>query len=132
MRSTSCGSSPGTGRALSRLTARWIHFSITGMTRRPLGPCHHGIGTLFLQVEYPFLRYNLVFYIYVLSCFERAKRDKRFKAALAALESKLTEKGEVIVERPHRGLKGLEFCAKGQPSALATARYREIQQNLAG
>jgi hypothetical protein len=100
--------------------------------RRPIGPCHHGIGTLFLQVEYPFLRYNLFFYVYVLSFLERAKRDARFAAALAALESKLTDQGEVVVERPHRGLKGLELCAKGRPSVLATRRYREIRQNLAG
>ena len=99
--------------------------------RRPIGPCHYGIGSTFLQVEYPFLRYNLFYYVYVLSFFDRAKRDRRFQAALAALESRLTAKGEVVVERPHRGLKGLEFCAKGRPSAPATARYREIRRNLA-
>ncbi|MCG8606049.1 prenyltransferase, partial [bacterium] len=79
--------------------------------RRPIGPCHWGIGTLFMQTEFPFLRYNLFFYVYVLSFFERAKPDARFQAALAALESKLNKEGEIIVERPHRGLKGLEFCA---------------------
>jgi hypothetical protein len=99
-------------------------------TRKPTGPCHYGIGSLFMQVEYPFLRYNLFFYLYVLSFYERVKADKRFEAALAALESKLNEEGQIIVERPHRGLKGLRFCAKAQPSDLATERYREIRQNL--
>ena len=28
-------------------------------TRAPLGPCHYGIGTLFHQVSFPFLNYNL-------------------------------------------------------------------------
>jgi hypothetical protein len=43
------------------------------VVKRPLGPCHFGIGTLFMQVEYPFLRYNLFSYVYVLSFYERAK-----------------------------------------------------------
>jgi hypothetical protein len=73
-------------------------------TRRPLGPCHFGIGTLFMQVEYPFLRYNLFFWVYVLSHYSAAKRDKRFKQALRALQAKLRG-GEVIVENPNRGLR---------------------------
>lgn len=100
--------------------------------RKPIGPCHYGIGTLFMEVEYPFLRYNLFFYIYVLSHYGRAQGDSRFKAALAMLKSKLDDEERVIIERPHRGLKDLEFCAKGQPSSLATARYHEIQKNVNG
>ena len=58
--------------------------------------------------------------------------DERFRAALGVLESKLGENEEIVVERPHRGLKGLELSARGLPSAPATNRYREIQHNLAG
>jgi hypothetical protein len=111
-------------RAVEALLEHWE-------TRKPIGPCHHGIGSLFMQVEYPFTRYNLFYYVYVLSFFVKARRDSRFKAALNTLESKLTEDGLVIVERPHRGLKDLRFCAKGQPSPLATARYQEITANFA-
>ena len=110
-------------RAVESLLDHWD-------VRKPIGPCHWGIGTLFMQVEFPFLRYNLFFYVYVLSFFERAQRDPRYQAALAALESKLNEDGEVVVERPHRGLKGLELCAKGRASVPATARYRELRRNL--
>lgn len=98
--------------------------------RKPIGPCHHGIGSSFMQVEYPFIRYNLFFYVYVLSFFGRARKDPRFQDALVALESGLNEDGQVVVERPHRGLKGLRFCAKGRPSEHATARYLEILRNL--
>lgn len=98
--------------------------------RKPIGPCHYGIGTLFMQVEYPFLRYNLFFYVYVLSFYERAKTDDRFLAALKALGAKLDESGRLVVERPHRALKGLSFCLKGKASDLATARYEEILNNL--
>ena len=101
-------------------------------TRKPTGPCHWGIGSQFMQVEYPFRRYNLFFYVYVLSFFDRVKGDPRFAAALATLDATLDEAGQVIVDRPHRGLKGLKFCARGQPSDLATKRYREIPKNLTG
>jgi hypothetical protein len=101
------------------------------VSRKPLGPCHYGIGTLFLQVEYPFGSYNLFGYVHVLSFYDQARQDPRFREALAVLESKLVD-GQVVVERMHRRLAGLTFCRKGEPSELGTARYREILANLAG
>ena len=115
---------PEIDRAVESLLDHWE-------IRKPIGPCHYGIGTLFNQVEYPFLRYNLFFYVYVLSFYDRAKDDERFRDALLALEAKLDDAGHIVVERPHRALKGLGFCEKGKPSALATVRYKEIADNLA-
>ncbi len=100
-------------------------------TRKPLGPCHFGIGTLFMQVEYPFLRYNLFGYVYVLSFYAAARRTRAFRAALAALESKLSD-GRLIVENPSRGLAKLAFCEKGRPSRAATRRYGELLKNVEG
>ncbi len=108
--------------AVETLLAHW-------QTRRPLGPCHFGIGTLFMQVEYPFLRYNLFYYVHVLSHFEAAKNDTRFRQALGALKEKLVA-GMVVVENPNRRLAKLAFCRKGMPSAAATERYREIVENV--
>ena len=99
-------------------------------SRAPCGPCHYGIGSRFLQVEYPFLRYNLFSYVYVLSFYDAARGDPRFGAAADMLAGKLDAEGRMVVEAPHRGLKGLRFCARGQPSAPATERYREIAANL--
>lgn len=101
------------------------HWSI----RKPLGPCHYGIGTLFMQVEYPFRNYNLFVYVYVLSFYERAKNDARFLEALETLKSRLVN-GQIVVERVVPKLAGLSFCKKGKPSALATTRYNEIINNL--
>lgn len=98
--------------------------------RKPVGPCHYGIGSLFMQVEYPFLRYNLFFFVYVLSFYPKARRDPRFRAALATLEGKLDGRGRVVVERPHRGFADLDLCRRGQSSARATRRYTEIVRNL--
>ncbi len=109
-------------RAVEFLLAHWT-------TRLPLGPCHYGIGTRFLQVEYPFSNYNLFVYTYVLSFYGRAKNDPRFLDALGVLQSKLAD-GMIVVERVNRKLAGLSFCKKGAPSALATHRYLEILKNL--
>ena len=98
-------------------------------TRRPMGPCHFGIGTLFMKVEYPNLRYNLFNYVHVLSFYDRAKKDPRFREAFQSLQSRVID-GEVVVENTHRELAQLSFCKKGHPSEAATRRYREIIRNL--
>jgi len=115
---------PNLDKAVESLLDHWT-------VRRPLGPCHFGIGTLFMQVEYPFLRYNLFSYVYVLSFYNYAKQDKRFLDALRILESKLDIQGKIIVERPHRKLAHLLLCQHGKPSELATFRFKEIKKNIA-
>ena len=99
------------------------------VTRKPLGPCHFGIGTLFMQVEYPLRRYNLFNYVYVLSFYECARADPRFRQALKILEAKTVD-GKMVVENPHRKLANLSFCRKAAPSEAATAHYQEILQNV--
>jgi hypothetical protein len=98
-------------------------------TRRPLGPCGFGIGTLFMRVEFPFLRYNLFFYVYVLSFCRAATKTKNFHQALRALQSKVID-SRIVVENPNRRLAKFSFCTKGQPSQLATKRYREVLRNV--
>lgn len=99
-------------------------------TRLPIGPCHYGIGTRFMQVSYPFRDYNLFYYVYVLSFYARARGDARFRQALDALTGK-TADGQIVTERlSSPRLKGLAFCEKGAPSAPATRQYREILQNV--
>lgn len=98
-------------------------------TRKPIGPCHYGIGTLFMQVEYPFRNYNLFIYVYVLSFYNRAKEDRRFIEALETLKSKMVD-GQIVVERVVPKLAELSFCKKGKTSELATKRYYEILRNL--
>lgn len=113
---------PALDRAVAFLLSHWD-------IRKPIGPCHYGMGTLFMQVEYPFRGYNLFLYVYVLSFYRYAREDRRFLEALGALQSKLSN-GQVVVERVAPKLAGLRFCEKGKPSALATRRYHEILENL--
>jgi len=98
-------------------------------TKAPLGPCGFGIGTLFSQIEYPFLRYNLFYWVYVLSFYPKAVRSREYRQALKLLESKL-EDGRVPIENPNRRLAKLAFCRKGETSRAATRRYREILANV--
>ncbi len=113
---------PALDRAVDFLLMHWT-------IRKPIGPCHYGIGTLFMQVEYPFRNYNLFVYVYILSFYNRAKQDPRFLEALKALESRLAD-GQIVVERVVPKLARFSFCRKGEPSSLATIRYYEILRNL--
>lgn len=118
------GSEPALDKAVEFLLEHWT-------VRAPTGPCHYGIGTLFMQVEYPFRGYNLFLYVCVLSFYHRARRDSRFLEALETLKSKTLD-GQIVVERAVPQLARLLFCKKGSPSPLATKRYHEILSNLQG
>jgi hypothetical protein len=115
---------PKLDRAVEFLLGHWD-------TRAPIGPCRYGIGTLFGQAEFPFRTYNLFYWVYVLSFYDRAKDDRRFREALDTLTGKLVD-GQVVVERVVPKLAKLAFCAKGMPSELATQHYRQIIVNLGG
>lgn len=113
---------PALDRAVEFLLEHWV-------IRKPIGPCHYGIGTLFMQVEYPMRNYNLFEYVYVLSFYNYAKRDRRFLEALKTLKSKTVD-GQIVVERVVPKLAKLSFCKKGATSELATKRYQEILENI--
>ncbi len=98
-------------------------------TRLPLGPCHYGIGKQFLRVEFPFLKYNIFYYVYVLSFYDCARGDRRFQEALSHLQSRLVD-GQVVVEETNPKLRQFAFCRKGAASAAATARYAELMNNI--
>ena len=99
-------------------------------SRMPMGPCHWGIGSKFFQLEYPFLRYNLFYFVYVLSFFRIAVSDARFREAFLELRTKLDADGSVVVENPHRRLGRLGFCRRGEPSTAASVRFSEIEGRL--
>lgn len=113
---------PRLDQAVEFLLEHWV-------MKKPIGPCQYGIGTLFMQVEYPFGNYNLFYYVYVLSFYDKAKQDQRFLEALKALEDKLVD-GKIVVERVSPKVAKFEFCRKGAPSELGTNRYHQIILNL--
>ena len=98
-------------------------------TRLPLGPCTFGIGSRFFQIEFPFLRYNLFYYVYVLSFYEHALKDNRFQEAYHEILAK-TKHGKILPENPHKAWRKYAFARKGEVSYLATERWKEIESNL--
>lgn len=110
-------------RAVTTLLEHWT-------VRTPVGPCHFGIGSRFMQVEYPFWRYNLFYVTHVLSSYAVARQDPRFGEMLGALRATLDDRGRVVVGRTRPALAGLQLCRVGEPSRAATARYLEILEDL--
>lgn len=94
-------------------------------TRAPLGPCEFGIGSRFFLIEYPFLRYNLFYYVYVLSKYKIAKNDKSFKEARAKLIEK-SKNNKIYPESPHKAWGKYSFAQKNNYSEKATKRFLEI------
>jgi len=113
---------PALDKAVEFLLQHWV-------IKTPIGPCQYGIGTRFMQIEYPLWGYNLLNYVYILSFYDKAKKDKRFLEALSALQDKLVD-NQLVVERISPKLSKLSFCKKGQPSEVITSRYNEILENL--
>ncbi len=98
-------------------------------TKLPLGPCHYGIGTLFMKIEFPMVRYNVFHYVYTLSFYDKAKRDPRFLEALKVITDKLVN-DKIVTESTNKKLSKYVFCMTNVPNAIATAHYNEIVENL--
>ncbi len=94
-------------------------------SRLPLGPCMFGIGTTFLKTEYPMLRYNLLYYCYVLAKYKTAAKDKRFSYAVETLKTRLSD-GRLINDNPHRLWRKYSFAQKGKPGEEASRIFRQI------
>jgi hypothetical protein len=98
------------------------------ITKKPLGPCEFGIGSSFMKTEYPFIRYNIFYYSYVLSFYKRAIHDERYKEVISFLKVYATNTG-IKVENPHKSWKTLLFknCSECD---LANQKYYELIQNI--
>lgn len=99
------------------------------VVRLPTGPCHFGIGSRFCQIEYPFLRYNIFYYVYVLSFYKAALNDSGFLEAYQKLAGKI-KNGRLIPENPHKAWQQFDFGIKSQGSDVATERWNEIETNM--
>lgn len=98
-------------------------------TRSPLGPCDFGIGSRFMKVEYPLTRYNLLYYVYTLSFYVRARGDARFLNALDSL-SKHVESDKLRIENPHAQWSDFPFAQRNKFSILGTNVWLQIVKNM--
>lgn len=109
--------------AVETLLAHWT-------VKTPVGPCHFGMGSRFMAVEYPFLRYNLFYYVYVLSFYPYARKDPRFFEAWTVLKEKLDPEGYLPLEAPQKKLLKLGIYESPAVAELAKKRIKRIQENL--
>lgn len=94
-------------------------------TRSPLGPCEFGIGSTFMQIEFPIIRYNILYYCYVLSKYDLARRDRRYKEAVKVLRQKVRD-GGLVNENPHKKWQDYDFAKKGKVSGPMTALVADV------
>ncbi len=97
--------------------------------KKPLGPCNFGIGSRFMKIEYPFLRYNLFYYVYVMSFFKSSKSDKRFLEAFEVLKDKI-KNDKLVPENPHKAWNTFDFAKKKKVSAIGTERWLELKRRI--
>lgn len=97
--------------------------------QEPVGPCNSGIGSTFMKIKYPFLRYNLFYYVYALSFYDKVKEGKRFQEAYKQLKNK-TINNKLVPENPHRAWNNFDFVKKGQINEIGTKCLHEIKNNI--
>jgi len=80
----------------------------------------YGIGSRFGWIRYPLFEYHLLKYVYVLSHYDYALKDKRLREAVDLLISKQDSQGHWAIDKPYTGWEEFEFGKKGSPSKWAT------------
>lgn len=87
-----------------------------------------GMGSDFNKLKYPFVWYDLLHVVEVLSRFSFTHTDARFGEMLAALAVKADGCGRYTASSMYKSWKGWSFADKKAPSAWLTYCVRRIQQ----
>jgi hypothetical protein len=89
-----------------------------------------GIGTDFRKLKYPFVWYNLLHVVDVLSRFPFAHADPRFREMVAALTAQADEQSRYTATSMYRAWKGWSFADKKRPSPWLTFLVMRIQRRV--
>jgi hypothetical protein len=88
--------------------------------RKSRKPYLFGMGTDFAKLKAPFIWYDLLHELDVLSRFPAARTDARFRQMIRLLESKADHEGRFLPESVWMAWKGWEFNNKKEPSRWIT------------
>lgn len=91
-----------------------------------------GIGTNFRKLKYPFVWYDILHVVEVLSRFPFVHADPRFQEMVETITSQADQEARYTAGSMYRAWKGWSFADKKHPSPWLTFLVLRIQQRIAG
>jgi hypothetical protein len=91
-----------------------------------------GIGTDFHKIKYPFVWYDILHVVDVLSRYPHVRGDPRFQEMLRSLTSQADESGRYTATSMYRAWKGWSFAGKNNPSPWLTFLVLRVIRRLKG
>lgn len=116
---------PAAQVGIEMLLNHWVH---RGEVKHYL----FGIGTDFRKLKYPFIWYDLLHVLDVLSRFPRARGDPRFQEMVGELVIQADAEGRFTATSMYRAWKGWSFANKKAPSPWLTLLAVRIIQRAVG
>ena len=90
-----------------------------------------GIGTDFRKLKYPFIWYDVLHVVDVLSRFPFVHADPRFQEMVGVITAQADEQGRYTATSMYRAWKGWSFADKKNPSPWLTFLVLRIQKRIA-
>jgi hypothetical protein len=90
-----------------------------------------GIGTDFRKLKYPFVWYDVLHVVDVLSRFHFVHADARFQEMVETVTAQADEEGRYTAGSMYRAWKGWSFADKKRPSPWLTFLVLRVQRRLA-
>lgn len=115
--------SPATHQGADMLLWHWEHQSERKIYL-------FGIGTDFRKLKYPFVWYNILHVVDVLSRFPFVHGDARFRQMVEAITRQADDQGRYTAASMYRAWKGWSFADKKHPSPWLTLLVRRIERRL--
>jgi hypothetical protein len=89
-----------------------------------------GIGTDFRKIKYPYVWYNILHAVEVLSRFMEVHGDPRFQEMVHAITEQADNQGRYTANSMYMAWKGWSFANKKEPSPWLTFLVLRIQQRI--
>lgn len=90
-----------------------------------------GIGTDFRKPKYPFVWYNILHVVDVLSRFPHLRGDRRLQEMVRAITDQADDAGRYTATSMYRAWKGWSFADKKKPSPWLTFLVKRIEKRMA-
>jgi hypothetical protein len=91
-----------------------------------------GMGTDFRKLKYPFVWYDVLHMVEVLSRFPSVHRDTRFQEMVARITAQADQNGRYTARSMYRAWKGWSFADKKNPSPWLTFLVLRVLKRING